>query len=92
MGLDFLDLEFHIEKEFNINISYDEMRQFLLKHPSDARISDYALFVKAIIKEQHGKITVDVLERVQFHVSVCLDIPIESVTPDAWFVRDLGME
>ena len=101
MGIDLLDLQFRVEREFNIQISSEVITQFLesgnTENPpegawTDTRVSDFVLLVKATIKEQHGEIKVDIFERVQFHIAACMNIPVESMTPNAWMVRDLGME
>ncbi|MBA4031741.1 MAG: hypothetical protein C0478_12750 [Planctomyces sp.] len=101
MGIDLLDLMFRVEREFGITLQRADLMQLLkdgnTTDPpagtwSDIRVADFVSFVEAAISDQQAAPAPDVYNRIKKHIVECLGVEPLDVTPNAWLVRDLGME
>jgi acyl carrier protein len=101
MGLDLLDLTFRVEKEFRIKLSKERVLSLAkdssapgtLEQPQmDIQVDDFVSLVQATIEEQRVGPGSNVYNRVKKHVAQCLDVEESEISPESWFVRDLGME
>jgi hypothetical protein len=100
MGIDLLNLKFHIEREFHIRIGQDEMNELIAqgKRPdpppgyfSDIRVRDFTGMVERIVAVQNPAYNGHVVLEVQRQIASTLGVEEWDVTPGAWLVRDLGM-
>ena len=101
MGIDLLDLTFRIEREFDIRLYREDLMRLLNQGNTadppkgawtDIRVTDYAGLVEAAIQQQHSQPQRDTYGRVKQHIVECLGVDELEVSPEAWIVRDLGME
>lgn len=99
LGIDFLDITFRIEREFGVKLTHAGHQKLwradLAAHMSSNEVKDFRVadLVRAIEDQfAENNVPTDVLPRVQRIVSECLACPLSEVVPEAWLVRDLGME
>lgn len=101
MGIDLLDLMFRLENRFGIKIprqrTHDLLEQGNTADPpegawTDFRVSELVALVESLVAEQHPEIEQDVFAGVRMEIVACLQVEEQYVTPEAWLIRDLGME
>lgn len=97
MGIDLLDLVFRIERQFNIKVHRDELAKlFLAADPQgnrrDLRVRDLHVWVEEQTRRQNPEYQGHLESELNLVISQCLYVKLASVTPDAWMVRDLGMD
>lgn len=103
MGLDFIDLKFRIEREFDIQLDGQELAAELVRliemadQPAagkavwDFTVQQLLGVVCNRIYHQHGSVPDDVWLRMVKIIVEVLYVKPEEVTPQAYLVRDLGM-
>lgn len=101
MGVDLLDLTFRIEREFEIKIPKDELQKLFLNEDSeslsrkfrqDIQVRELVTFVEIAIVRQNGGPACNVFNRVKKHIAECLQVDESHIIPEAWMIRELGME
>lgn len=100
MGIDFLDLQFRIEREFKIRFPRDEMPELLRlavtgsrtgELPRDFTVAHFVALVDHLVALQRPEQRHDILERLRPLIVSCLYVEESEVVPDALLIRDLGM-
>ncbi|MCH9656597.1 MAG: hypothetical protein K0U86_09990 [Planctomycetes bacterium] len=101
MGIDFIDLVFRVEKRFEIKIARDKALELFengnTSDPpanawTDIRVSDFVALIETLVSEQNPESDLDIFDGVKQDIMECLGANECEVTPEAWLVRDLGME
>ena len=101
MGIDFLDLIFRLELEFDIQLKPDELWTMVkagraaenaTRLPDDLRISDVVSWVESTVNAQNPAQNFNLFPRVRKQIVVCLHVNAARVTPHASLIHDLGME
>ena len=92
---------FRIEREFGVKLTFAILQKFLRESANqnpppgefkDIQVADLVRAVEHLLTERQLRVPENVLPRVQQFISECLACPLSDVTPEAWLVRDLGME
>lgn len=99
MGLDFLDLNFRVEKRFGIRIPREKAAE-LLKNGNtsdpppdcwtDIRVSDFVALIESLVAEQNPECKLEIFAGVKQDISECGGVDESEVTPEAWLYRDIG--
>lgn len=97
MGIDLLDLFFRIERVFKIKIDRTEIDNLMASAASngakrDIRVRDLVTWIESQVRAKHPEYDGDVFEQTRPEIASCLYVNESEVTPDAWMVKDLGME
>lgn len=99
MGVDFLDITWRLEKEFEVKLSQSKLIEILETRRNanpesfvdDVRVCEFVLWVERAVRLQNPTANRDVFERIKKHLIATLCVDEDEVTPDAWLDRDLGM-
>ncbi len=97
MGIDILDLTFRLEREFSVKLDRAPLMNHFYQDDGrwDIQVRDFIGWVRWNIENQTPGFDDDdaeVYQRVQQQIIECLVLDEAEVTPDAWLVRDLGLE
>jgi hypothetical protein len=96
MGIDLIDLEHRVEREFGITIHRRSLENYLVPRlrpaaRSDFQVREYVDWVREELAKNGRVLDTDAIyDRLRPHILDVLRLDEDELSPDAWMFHDLG--
>jgi hypothetical protein len=91
VGIDFLDIEFRIEKEFGIALQVSDLNSVSdARDRSDITAGELHFIIGCKLRESGRPVPRSIWNKVRIVLSQALGVSPHSIKPESWIIKDLG--
>ncbi|MCA9068990.1 MAG: hypothetical protein KDA84_08710 [Planctomycetaceae bacterium] len=92
MGVDWLDIQFRLERRFDIKLNRMDLERLWDEERQDLTAGDLLSLVSDTLQTQNRKVSFSAWTRVRLEVAIALGVSPQKIHRESWLIADLGME